>query len=239
MQPKPNLRVGGDATAARTILVVDDDRSIRQLLGDVLAEEGFDVVLEGEAEPALFRLLAEPFDLVVLDLSLPGMHGLDLLSELRRSDDVPVIIVSARADVSDRVLGLRTGADDYLAKPFSPRELVARVETVLRRAAPVPGNRLDFGDLVVDTGAREVRVNGRVVETTTREFDLLAHLAASPRRVFSREQLLRQVWGSSSRWQQAATVTEHIRRLRQKIEADPDSPRWIRTVRGIGYRFEP
>ena len=242
MQPNPSLpaAVGDGAGGSRTILVVDDDRQIQVLMAEVLAGQGYDVVLESEAEPALARLRSRPVDLVVLDLSLPGMHGLDLLSELRRADDVPVIIVSARADVCDRVLGLRTGADDYLAKPFSPRELVARVETVLRRSSPSPsGRRLHFGDLVVDTGAREVLVGHRAVEMTSREFDLLAHLATFPRQVFTREQLLRQVWHSSPRWQQMATVTEHVRRLRVKLEADPESPRWIRTVRGIGYRFEP
>ncbi|MGH8975300.1 MAG: response regulator [Acidimicrobiia bacterium] len=225
---------------ARMILVVDDDRQIRELLGEVLAGSGFDVCLEANAEAALARLERHPVDLVVLDLSLPGMHGLDLLSELRRAGDVPVIILSARADASDRVLGLRTGADDYLAKPFVPRELVARVESVLRRATPAPrGRRIQYGNLVIDTEAREVLVGGRPVGMTSREFDLLVYLATFPRRVFSREQLLRQVWNSSVRWQQVATVTEHVRRLRLKIEPDPEFPRWIRTVRGIGYRFEP
>ncbi len=242
MQPRPNLPVDGAVGVgqARTILVVDDDTQIQELVAEILAGSGFNVCLEARAEAALARLRSEHVDLIVLDLSLPGMHGLDLLSELRRADDVPVIIVSGRAEVSDRVLGLRTGADDYLPKPFSPRELVARVESVLRRTTPAPsGQRLQFGDLVIDTGAREVLIGGRPVEMTSREFDLLAHLAAFPRRVFSREQLLRHVWNSSTRWQQVATVTEHVRRLRSKIEPDLESPRWIRTVRGVGYRFEP
>jgi DNA-binding response OmpR family regulator len=236
------MRGGGvvDVGQGLTILVVDDDRHIQGLVAEVLACHGFDVRVEGRAEAALALLLTEQVDLVVLDLGLPGMHGLDLLTELRRDDDVPVIILSARADVCDRVLGLRTGADDYLAKPFSPRELVARVESVLRRTTPPPaGRRFESAGLVIDTGAREVVVGGRPVEVSTREFDLLAHLAANPRRVFSREQLLRQVWGSSGTWQQGATVTEHVRRLRLKIEPDPEAPRWIRTVRGVGYRFEP
>ena len=242
MHPRAILPVDSpaDVGLARTILVVDDDRQIRELLGEVLVGSGFDVCMEADAEGALARLERQPVDLVVLDLSLPGMHGLDLLGQLRRVDDVPVIILSARAEVSDRVLGLRTGADDYLAKPFVPRELVARVESVLRRATPAPGgSRLHYGDLIIDTEAREVLVGGRTVGMTSREFDLLAHLAAFPRRVFSREQLLRQVWHSSVQWQQVATVTEHVRRLRLKIEPDPEVPRWIQTVRGIGYRFEP
>jgi DNA-binding response OmpR family regulator len=236
------MRGGGvvDVGRGRTILVVDDDRHIQGLVAEVFASHGFDVRLEGRAEEALALLKIEHVDLVVLDLGLPGMHGLDLLTELRRADDVPVIILSARAEVSDRVLGLKTGADDFLAKPFSPRELLARVDSVLRRTMPPPsGRRFEFGGLVIDTGAREVVVNGRPVEIASREFDLLAHLAANPRQVFSREQLLRHVWGSSGNWQQHATVTEHVRRLRLKIEPDPETPRWIRTVRGVGYRFEP
>ena len=154
---------------------------------------------------------------------------------------VPVIILSAKINESDRVLGLRLGADDYVVKPFSGPELAARVASVLRRYAHVPTSPsvLAFDDLTVDTTAREVRLFGRLVETTMKEFDLLAFLASSPRQVFSREQLLDHVWGSSSAWQDDGTVTEHIRRIRQKLRATAARDRWINTVRGVGYRFEP
>jgi DNA-binding response OmpR family regulator len=159
---------------------------------------------------------------------------------------VPVILVSALGQEADRVLGLKTGADDYVVKPFSAAELSARIESVLRRAQmrePAAGatrtNSLGFDGLAIDPQSREVTVHGDKVDMTAKEFDLLAFLAGSPRQVFTREQLLRQVWGSSSDWQSDATITEHVRRLRKKIEEDPDHPRWITTVRGVGYRFEP
>jgi len=151
-----------------------------------------------------------------------------------------VIILSGRGEEADRILGLKLGADDYLAKPFSPRELVARVESVLRRSRPEPvKEHYEYSGLMVDTATREVHVNGAMIDLTTKEFDLLAHFAAQPRRVFSREDLLRAVWESSSAWQHKATVTEHVRRLRLKVESDPENPRWIKTVRGVGYRFDP
>jgi DNA-binding response OmpR family regulator len=175
---------------------------------------------------------------------LPARNGLDVLGDLRRTSDIPVILVSARAEEDDRVAGLRLGADDYVTKPFSAAELSARVESVLRRSvmrrAPATSDgRLAFEGLAIDLRTREVRVAGAKVEMTAKEFDLLAYLAGEPREVFSRDELLRQVWGSSSNWQSDATVTEHVRRLRRKIEDDPDNPRWIATVRGAGYRFEP
>jgi DNA-binding response OmpR family regulator len=156
---------------------------------------------------------------------------------------VQVIFLTGRSLEAERVIGLKMGADDYVVKPFSSAELSARIESVLRRArsssAREEGSSFDFGALRIDVESRDVTVDGHVVETTAREFDLLAFLASSPRQVFSREQLLTQVWGSSSEWQSAATVTEHIRRLRRKVEADSERPRWITTVRGVGYRFEP
>ena len=153
---------------------------------------------------------------------------------------VPVILLTARTDETDRVLGLELGADDYVVKPFSPRELVARVRSVLRRAqAPAGTSVMQFDDLVVDTAAREVRVADQVVALTAKEFDVLVHLAAHPRQVFSRAQLLAAVWDSSPEYQDPATVTVHVRRLRNKIEHDPEHPRFIATVWGVGYRFEP
>ena len=175
---------------------------------------------------------------------MPARDGLDVLGDIRTTSDVPVILVSALGEEADRVLGLKMGADDYVVKPFSAAELSARVESVLRRAQlratpESTANQLGFDGLTLDLQTRDVTVNGEKVEMTAKEFDLLAFLAGSPRQVFTREQLLRQVWGSSSEWQSDATITEHVRRLRRKIEDDPDHPRWITTVRGVGYRFEP
>lgn len=229
-----------EAPGGAKVLVVDDENEIRTIASESLRRHGFDVIEESDGRAALEVLRRTRLDLVVLDIGLPGLHGLDLLSELRRSSQLPVIILSGRSDESDRVLGLKMGADDYLTKPFSPRELVARVESVLRRSRPTASGRcLEFHDLVVDTSSREVTVRGEPVELTSREFDLLVHLASSPKRVYSRQQILREVWGSSSDWQQEATVTEHVRRVRQKIEQDAEHPRWIKTVRGVGYQFLP
>jgi DNA-binding response OmpR family regulator len=173
---------------------------------------------------------------------LPGVDGLSILRQLRAAGDVPVILLTARADEIDRVLGLELGADDYVVKPFSPRELAARVRTVLRRVnAPASDGRamVDFGRLRIDPGTRDVTVDGAGVELTPKEFDLLYTLARSPRQVFSRRQLLAQVWDSAPEYQDSATVTVHVGRLRQKLEDNPDNPRWITTVWGVGYRFEP
>jgi DNA-binding response OmpR family regulator len=234
--------MGTSAAARPTVLVVDDEPSLRTLLSRLLEVEGYQVI-EAEDGPTALELVgtAHP-DLVLLDVMLPARSGLDVLGDLRRTSDVPVIMVSAMAEEADRVVGLKLGADDYVVKPFSAAELSARVESVLRRAAQRGASepeRLVFDGLVIDARTREVSVAGEKVEMTAKEFDLLAFLARSPRQVFTREQLLHQVWGSSSAWQSDATVTEHVRRLRRKIEADPDHPRWITTVRGVGYRFEP
>lgn len=227
------------ARSAR-ILVVDDEPRVREVVAAYLEREGYRVDQAEDADAARSRLAAAPPDLIVLDVMFPGASGLDLLSELRSGGDVPVILLTARAEETDRVLGLELGADDYVVKPFSPRELVARVRTVLRRARPVSEvERLEFEDLVIDAPTREVEVRGASVSLTAREFDLLAYLAAHPRQVFSRAQLLEQVWDSSSEWQDPATVTVHMRRLRAKLERDPSAPRWLETVWGVGYRFRP
>ncbi len=179
-------------------------------------------------------------DLVILDIMMPGMGGLEVLRELRRTSETPVILLSALSDETDRVVGLELGADDYVVKPFSPREVAARVRSVLRRSRTNPAaQRLTFDGLIVDTAARQVFVGGRLVELRPREFDLLAFLAGSPRQVFSRSQILERVWDSLAEFQDLSTITVHVRRLRHKIEADPMDPRWITTVWGIGYRFEP
>lgn len=229
----------------RLVLVVDDEPMLRNLLSRLLRMEGYEVIEAEDGHTALNLVDERKPDLVLLDVMLPAKDGLDTLGDLRKTSNIPVILVSALGEEADRVLGLKMGADDYVVKPFSAAELSARIESVLRRAqvrdgaGPVAASQLAFDGLVIDSQTREVTRGGEKVEMTAKEFDLLAFLAGSPRQVFSREQLLRQVWGSSSDWQSDATITEHVRRLRKKIEVDPDHPRWITTVRGVGYRFEP
>ncbi|MDJ0498432.1 MAG: response regulator transcription factor [Acidimicrobiia bacterium] len=229
------------ATKTERILVVDDEPMVREVVVAYLERDGFDVVEASTGTAALDSVAERRPDLIVLDIMLPEIDGFSVLTELRRSGDVPVILLTARTEEPDRVLGLELGADDYVVKPFSPRELVARVRSVLRRSggAPVAAEILDFGDLRIDEQTREVYVAGKLVEMTPKEFDLIAFLAKSPRQVFSRGQLLEQVWDSSPDWQDPSTVTVHVRRLRRKIESDPEAPRWITTVWGVGYRFEP
>jgi DNA-binding response OmpR family regulator len=226
--------------ATATVLVVDDDGDVRTLLSRALGVEGFCVETVGDGAAARRAMATLDPDLVVLDLTLPAEDGLDILTELRETSDVPVILLTGRGAEDDRILGLKLGADDYLVKPFSPGELAVRIAAVLRRTRQSPrAASLDFGDLRLDLTTREVVVRGVAVAMTAKEFDLLAFLASSPRQVFGREQLLQQVWASSSDWQDDATVTEHVRRVRRKIEENPDHPRWVTTVRGVGYRFEP
>jgi DNA-binding response OmpR family regulator len=222
------------------VLVVDDDEQVRTLVSWQLEAEGFAVSGAADGATALSAVEADPPDLVVLDLSLPRIDGLDVLTRLRRTSAIPVIVVTGRGGETDRIVGLDLGADDYLVKPFSPGELAARVRSVLRRVLPEPrGDRLTFGALDIDVTTRDVRLGGAAVELTAKEFDLLVFLARSPRRVFTRAQLLERVWGSATQWQDDATVTQHVHRLRQKLEAEPGKPAWLRTVRGVGYRFEP
>ena len=221
--------------------MVDDEPRVREVVVSYLEREGFETRQAADGERA--RYLLEDFmpDLVVLDVMFPGASGLDLLEEIRASDPpVPVILLTARAEEGDRVAGLELGADDYVVKPFSPRELVARVRSVLRRTTPSGlSQAAEFGRLRIDPTVREVTRDGSIVDLTAREFDLLAFLTASPRQVFSRAQLLEHVWDSSPEWQDPATVTVHVRRIRQKLEEDPQNPRWLTTVWGVGYRFEP
>jgi DNA-binding response OmpR family regulator len=227
------------ARAPRRVLVVDDDDVIRSLVRDGLEREGFEVCLAGDGEVALRVLGEELPDLVILDVNLPAIGGFDVLSAIRDSSEVPVILLTGRVDEVDRVLGLELGADDYVVKPFSPRELASRARAVLRRAAPDANRALDFGELRIDVKAREVQVRGEPVALTAREYDLLAFLARSPRQVFSHGELLAEVWQSNREWQDPATVTEYVRRIRAKIETDRNEPRWIRTVRAAGYVFNP
>jgi DNA-binding response OmpR family regulator len=222
------------------ILVVDDEPRVREVVAAYLEREGYRVDQAADGSAARAQLDGTPPDLVILDVMFPGASGLDFLTELRAQGDVPVILLTARAEETDRILGLELGADDYVVKPFSPRELVARVRTVLRRARPIPEvERIEFDRLAIDVPSREVTVDGSSVPLTAKEFDLLVYLAAHPRQVFSRAQLLDQVWDSSADWQDPATVTVHVRRLRSKLESDPANPRWLETVWGVGYRFRP
>lgn len=226
---------------SRRVLIVDDEPRVREIAASYLSNDGFEVREASDGDEARGDLTEFRPDLVVLDIMFPGASGLDLLTEIRRdAPETAVILLTARADESDRVVGLELGADDYVVKPFSPRELVARVRSVLRRSRP-PGleGPSEFGSLRIDPVARQVTLDHQVVELTAREFDLLAFLAAHPNRVFSRAELLDNVWDSSPEWQDPATVTVHVRRLRQKIEDDPQNPRWLKTVWGVGYRFDP
>jgi DNA-binding response OmpR family regulator len=227
--------------SGRSVLVVDDEPMVREVVAAYLSRDGFDVTEAGDGESAIEHLDRKPIDLIVLDVMLPETDGFSVLSAVRDRADIPVILLTARSEEADRVLGLELGADDYVVKPFSPRELAARVRAVIKRSATTPpvGSRLEFDRISIDPAAREVRVAGRVVELTPKEFDLLVFLATSPRQVFSRSQILDHVWDSSSDWQDPSTVTVHIRRLRQKVEDSPRSPKRIVTVWGVGYRFEP
>ncbi|MEN8238096.1 MAG: response regulator transcription factor [Actinomycetota bacterium] len=232
----------GQATKLkRSVLVVDDESMVREVVCAYLEREGFTTFQAIDGQSALERIDEHAPDLVVLDVMLPKLDGYSVLAELRKHTQVPVILLTARADEVDRVLGLELGADDYVVKPFSPRELAARVRSVLRRAVPTQesGVVLDFGDLRIDGRTREVLRAGERVDMPPMEFDLLCYLASSPRQVFTRGQILEHVWGSSSEWQDPSTVTVHVRRLRQKIEENADDPRIIQTVWGRGYRFEP
>ncbi|MFF5054797.1 response regulator transcription factor [Micromonospora sp. NPDC000663] len=226
---------------AQRVLVVDDDRTVSDVVCRYLEHAGYDVSHVGDGLAALEAVRDEPPHLVVLDLMLPGLDGLQVCRRLReRPDGVPIIMLTARGDEADRVLGLQLGADDYLGKPFSPRELVLRVGSVLRRAGEPAGPAAElFADagLEVATGPRIARLHGRELALTVREFDLLAHLMRHPRRAFRRTELLQRVWGWT--FGDESTVTVHVRRLREKIEDDPAEPRRIVTVWGVGYRYEP
>jgi len=220
------------------VLVVDDDPTVTDVVRRYLERAGFVVRTASDGGTGLADALAHPPALLVLDLMLPVLDGLEVFRRLRAEHPVPVVMLTARGDEADRIAGLELGADDYLTKPFSPRELVLRVTAVLRRAAPAPARGvLRDGGLVVDLAAREARRGGRPLALTVREFDLLAFLMRHPREAFDRTALLSQVWAWS--FGDATTVTVHVRRLREKVEDDPAHPRRVITVFGIGYRYEP
>jgi DNA-binding response OmpR family regulator len=223
-----------------TVLVVDDEPIVREVVVRYLEREGYETLEAADGNRAREVVEESSPSLVVLDLMLPGTDGLTLCRWIRSNSRLPVIMLTARGEEADRIVGLELGADDYVTKPFSPRELVARVRSVLRRAAidRTPSEPLVFGGLELDPEAREVRKAGRPLQLTTKEFDLLYFLAANPRHVFSRDQLMTRVWGYSAALD-TGTVTVHIRRLREKIEDDPSRPRHLQTVWGVGYRFSP
>jgi two-component system, OmpR family, response regulator ResD len=222
------------------ILVVDDDTTVSEVVARYLERDGYAVETVADGRTALDRALAEPPDLVVLDLMLPGMDGLEVMRRLRERERVSVILLTAKGEHTDRIIGLRLGADDYVVKPFSPAELVARVDAVLRRVdtSPELEEPIAFDDLELDPVARRVTVRGEEVQLTVREYELLLHFMRHPGQVFSRDQLMDAVWQYSF-YTDTSTVTVHVRRLRAKIEADPSEPRWLQTVWGVGYRFQP
>jgi DNA-binding response OmpR family regulator len=226
--------------AMTTVLVVDDEPIVRDVVVRYLQRDGFDTLEAADGETARELIETASPQLVVLDVMLPGIDGLALCRWIRSRGELPVIMLTARGEEADRIVGLELGADDYVTKPFSPRELAVRVRTVLRRTASAPAvaERLVFDDLVVDARAREVEVEGRPLRLTAKEFDLLFFLASNPREVFSRDQLMDRVWGYAAALD-TGTVTVHIQRLRSKIEGDPKSPRRLETVWGVGYRFVP
>ena len=230
---------GGSPAARFRALVVEDEAPLAHVVGEYLAADGFAVEIAGDGETALDLARRTPPDVVVLDLMLPGMDGIETCRQLRTFSDAYVVMLTARTDEVDKLVGLSVGADDYVTKPFSPRELIARVRAMLRRpraarAQEEPPRR--FGDLVVDPAAREVRVGDRLVDLTPTEFDLLEALSARPRLAFSRRQLLEHVWGGE--WYGDDHVVDvHVANLRRKLADDPKSPRYVLTVRGVGYRM--
>ncbi|MFL5911390.1 MAG: response regulator transcription factor [Gaiellaceae bacterium] len=223
-----------------TVLVVDDEPIVRDVVVRYLQRDGFETLVAGDGDTARTLIEQTPPELVVLDVMLPGTDGLALCKWIRARGDLPVIMLTARGEEADRIVGLELGADDYVTKPFSPRELAVRVQTVLRRARPpaTTAERLSFDGLSIDPGSREVELDGAPLRLTAKEFDLLFFLASNPRRVFSRDQLMGRVWGYEAAVD-TGTVTVHVRRLRSKIERDPSAPLHLETVWGVGYRFVP
>ena len=233
------------AVTRGSVLVVDDEPTITEVVSRYLERAGYETQIAADGPSALKLAHAERPDLVVLDLMLPGMDGLEVMRRLRHPASggdraVSVILLTAKGEATDRVIGLRLGADDYVVKPFSPAELVARVDAVLRRidSSPEPEEPIAFEGLEIDPVARRVIARGEEVQLTMREYELLLHFVRHPGQVFSRDQLMDAVWQYSF-YTDTSTVTVHIRRLRSKIEDDPSNPRWLQTVWGVGYRFQP
>jgi DNA-binding response OmpR family regulator len=231
----------GTMRPVATVLVVDDEPIVREVVVRYLEREGYATLEADDGDDARVIVERDSPDLVVLDVMLPGTDGLELCRWIRSRTELPVIMLTARGEEADRIVGLELGADDYVTKPFSPRELAARVRTVLRRtnaAAAAATERVTFGDVELDAATRDVRKAGADVRLTAKEFDLLWFLASHPRRVFGRDQLMSRVWGYEAALD-TGTVTVHVRRLREKIEDDPSEPRHLQTVWGVGYRLAP
>ena len=225
-----------------TILVVDDEPMVREVLSQYLAADGFNVVEVGDGDAAVSAVTEHNPELVLLDLMLPKRNGLDVLSFIRSTSQLPVILLTARGEESDRVRGLEAGADDYVVKPFSAREVVARVRSVLRRSAEANTAAemiTQFGDVTVDPARWVVSKAGETLELPRKEFELLNCFLAHPGEALTREDLLQKVWSSSTEWQDPSTVTVHVRRLRGRLETDPSKPKHLVTVFGVGYRFDP
>ncbi|MGZ6793153.1 MAG: response regulator [Mycobacteriales bacterium] len=228
-------------SSRQRVLVVDDDPTVSDVVARYLEHAGYAVAVVPDGRVALDKAVADPPDLVVLDLMLPGLDGLEVFTRLRAQAPVPVVMLTALGDEADRLVGLELGADDYVTKPFSPRELVLRVQSVLRRSAgplsPASASLLSDGDLEVDLAAHQATRGGQPLGLTAREYDLLVFFLQNPRQAFSREELLKRVWG----WEYAdhSTVTVHVRRLREKVEPDPRVPTRVVTVFGVGYRYDP
>jgi DNA-binding response OmpR family regulator len=236
VQPFP-----ADNPGVSTILVVDDEPIVREVVVRYLERDGFRTLEAASGDEAQRLLEGQPPSLVVLDVMLPGIDGLELCRWIRSRSDLPIVMLTARGEETDRIVGLELGADDYLTKPFSPRELAVRVRNLLRRTTrPAVENEptLEFGDVEIDAATRDVRKGGELLKLTLKEFDLLWFLASHSRRVFTRQELMDHVWGYQSALD-TGTLTVHIRRLREKIEEDPARPRHLETVWGLGYRFSP
>lgn len=232
-----------EAPVQATILLVDDEEPIQRMLEFPLKKDGYEVVVAGDGEEALEKFRAGNFDLVVLDIMMPKLDGLEVCKEIRTFSNVPIMMLTARADEVDKVIGLELGADDYMTKPFSLREFRSRVKAALRRASMAsqgqngPADRvIEAGNVVIDPGKRVVTVGGEPITLTFMEFEILMALASEPGHVLSREALLERVWGDSA-YRDIRTVDVHIRHLREKIETDPGNPEYILTVRNVGYRF--
>jgi DNA-binding response OmpR family regulator len=238
MRTKP-IATHNDAMS--TVLVVDDEPIVRDVVVRYLRRDGFATLEAGTGEEAMRLLERDVPSLVVLDVMLPGTDGLEICRRIRATSDLPIVLLTARGDEADRIVGLELGADDYVTKPFSPRELAIRVRNLLRRVAPAGAQAREvirFGTVEVDGAAREVRRGGVPLKLTMKEFDLLWFLVSHPRRVFSRDQLMDRVWGYTSALD-TGTITVHIRRLREKVEELPSHPHHLETVWGVGYRFTP
>ena len=224
------------------ILVVDDEPMVREVLSQYLSSDGFEVIEAGDGDTAVAAVTEQQPDLVLLDLMLPKRNGLDVLGFIRGTSSLPVILLTARGDEADRVRGLEAGADDYVVKPFSAREVVARVRSVLRRTSEsisTTAMLTEFGDISVDPSRWAVTKNGETLDLPRKEFELLNCFLAHPGEALTREDLLQKVWSSSTEWQDPSTVTVHVRRLRGRLETEPSKPEHFMTVFGVGYRFDP